>query len=502
MKKHLLLSFLLLVCITSNINASNKEEPKDYYTSFFGIKSDGETMNTRSIQKAIDYISENGGGRLVFHVGIYKTGSIHMKSNVTLYLRAGAVLSGSTNPYDYDCSTLNPYWQGLILADGVENVGITGQGGVIDGNGREVGYNYNDQAHKGIIKDELKNDRNDVRPCLLYIRECKNVLIEDVVMKNAAFWVQNYDQCDNLKIHKVYVDSKAYWNNDGLDIVDCTNVLVTDSYFDATDDAICFKSHDHTKMCKDIVVRNCVARSSASGIKFGTVGQGGFVNIHLSNITVYDTFRSAFTIQAVDGAITKNITVDSLKVYNTGNIIFLRIGDRWTARGTKTVSTMEDIKITNVYAELTEGKPDAGYDYEGPIEDQPRNISPCIIMGLPGHDIKNVTLKNVEIVSPGGGNRQFAYRGTSAADLDSIPEMPAKYPEFSQWKELPAWGFFNRHAENIVFENVTLKAEKIDYRPAIVNVDVKGANFKGTKFIEPGGSKNQIVSYKSSDIVK
>ena len=75
---------------------------KDYQMTMFGIKSDGTTMNTRSIQKAIDFISENGGGRLVFTVGRYLTGSIHLKSNVTIHLGEGAVLVGSTNPYDYD----------------------------------------------------------------------------------------------------------------------------------------------------------------------------------------------------------------------------------------------------------------------------------------------------------------------------------------------------------------------------------------------------------------
>lgn len=75
---------------------------KDYQMTMFGIKSDGTTMNTRSIQKAIDFISESGGGRLVFTVGRYLTGSIHLKSNVTIHLGEGAVLVGSTNPYDYD----------------------------------------------------------------------------------------------------------------------------------------------------------------------------------------------------------------------------------------------------------------------------------------------------------------------------------------------------------------------------------------------------------------
>src|SRR5689334_9550610 len=77
-------------------------QAKDYRASLFGIYNDGVTLNTRSIQYAIDYIHQNGGGRLVFFVGRYVTGSIHLKSNVTLHLEEGAVLVGSLNPWDYD----------------------------------------------------------------------------------------------------------------------------------------------------------------------------------------------------------------------------------------------------------------------------------------------------------------------------------------------------------------------------------------------------------------
>lgn len=466
---------------------------KDYHASLFGIKSDGTTLNTRSIQKAIDYIHENGGGRLVFYVGRYLTGTIQLKSNVTLYLRGGAVLLGSTNPYDYDpCGG----WPALVYAHKAENIGITGKG-MIDGQGRATSYNYVDQIHKGLIKDDLKHDRPNSRPTLIYLRECTNVGIDGILMKNSAFWVSIYDQCKNLTIDDITVDSKAFWNNDGIDIVDCDGVKLTNSFFDATDDAICLKSHDPNVLCQNVEIHNCVARSSASGVKFGTFSKGGFKNIKMRNITVYDTYRSAFTIQAVDGGLAENISIDSLYVYNTGNVIFLRTGDRYS-NGKK--SYMKDIRISNVYAEITAEKPDAGYDYEGPVEDLPRNISPCGIVGLKDNDIENVTLKNVHIVSPGGGNPHYAKVGLSASELDAIPEMPAAYPEYSQFKELPAWGFYIRHAKNIVFDNVTLEAEKADYRPAVVMDDVKGGNLKGTVYKEPGKKKEQVHLHQSTGV--
>lgn len=485
MKKTL---FAVLLAISSiYVNA------KDYQASLFGIKSDGITLNTRSIQKAIEHIHENGGGRLVFHVGRYLTGTIELKSNVTIYLREGAVLLGAVNPYDYDsCKG----WPALIYAFKAENIGIIGKG-MIDGQGRTTSYNYIDQIHKGIIKDDLKFDRPNSRPTLIYLRECTHIEIKDLYMKDSAFWVSIYDQCKDLAIDNILVKSKAFWNNDGIDIVDCDGVILTNSFFDASDDAICLKSHDPNALCQNVEIRNCVARSSASGVKFGTYSKGGFKNIKLSNITVYDTYRSAFTIQAVDGGLAENITIDSLLVYNTGNVIFLRIGDRYS-NGKK--SSMKDILISNVYAEISEDKPDTGYEYEGPIEDLPRNISPCSIVGLKDCDIENITLKNIHIVSPGGGNPHYAKVGLSASELDAIPEMANKYPEYSQFKELPAWGFYIRHAQNVVFDNVTLEAKKMDYRPSIVLDDVKKGIFKGMVYKEPVEKKEQLHVYKSIDI--
>jgi len=427
-------------------------------------------------------------------VGRYLTGSIELKSNVTIHLNEGAVLLGSTNPYDY--RQIPGTWLGLILANKAENIGVTGRG-VIDGQGRETSYNYIDQIQKGVIKDELKYDRPASRPTLIFLRECKNVEINNVTWKNSAFWVQIYDQCENLNIDRITVDSKAFWNNDGIDIVDCNGVKLTNSFFDATDDAICLKSHDPKSICQNIEVSNCVARSSASGIKFGTASRGGFRNIKMTNIKVYDTYRSAIAIQAVDGGLVENITIDSLHSYNTANVIFLRIGNRWT-KGS--VGSIDGVTIRNMYCELSDGKPDAGYEYEGPVEDLPRNISPASIVGLKGYDIRNVKLENVTIVTPGGGNPYYTKVGTSAKELDAIPEMADRYPEFSQFKELPAWGFYIRHAKDIAFDNVKFIAKNRDYRPAIVTDDVKGLSLADVTFEEPGAKKKQIHTYQTTNI--
>ena len=458
-----------------------------HQASSFGVKSDGVTLNTRSIQAAIDYISSHGGGVLELSVGRYLTGSIFLKDNVELRLLEGAVLVGSTNPYDYDM--VEGYY-GLLLAKGQKNISVKGKG-VIDGRGFDCALNFLNLVHLGLLEDTTKNDRVTKRPKLIYFRECENVEIEGVNLRNSAECTLVTDQCENLTISGILLDSKNYWNNDGLDIVDCRHVLIKDSFIDASDDAICFKSHSAEHLCEDIEVRNCVARSSASGFKFGTVSRGGFKNIRIINNKVYDTHRSAITIQSVDGGEVENILVDNLEAVNTSNAIYLRTGIRWN-NGKK--GYLKNITLSNIKVEVPLGKADAGYSYEGPIEDLPRNVSPSGIVGIPELPIENVTLKNVEIIYPGGGNKLYAYRGTSPEELDSIPEMIDTYPEFSQFKELPAWGLFIRHAKGITLENVHLVAESKDYRPAIVADDVQGLVIKDLKTDEPGSkNKKQIV---------
>ena len=465
---------------------------RDWLATDFGAKADGITLNTSALQAAIDHISSNGGGRLILSGGDFLSGSLYMKSGVDLHISAGSRLLGSPNPWDYVRDPV-ARWTALLLAVDQHDIALTGSGD-IDCQGFEVGTKIVEYVHKGVVNDKLGLDRvsAEIRPENIHFYRCNGITVQDVSIKNPASWNQQYDQCRNLLIERVKVDSKCYWNNDGLDVVDCSDVVIRDCDFDASDDVFCFKSHVAYGVSENVLVENCRGRSSANGIKFGTVTRGTFRNFTFKNIEIYDTYRSAITIASVDGATIENITVDGLRSIHTGNPIFLRTG----TRNAGAAPCMRNIVIRNVYAEVPFDKPDAGYMYEGPVEDLPRNVCPSGIQGLPDLRIENVLLENVEIHYPGKADPDYAYRGTSKAELEAIPELEKSYPEFSNWKELPAWGFYIRHAEGVTFKNVKISVAGEDYRPAIVADDVNGLNFQGVQISQPGADKKkkQIIT--------
>ena len=488
------LSTFLLFTLTLTLQAQRRS---DVNVSKAGAVADGETDNAALIQSLIDKASERGGGRIIIPPGNFLISPIVMKSGVELHLQKGARLLGSplTATYKrYEGRTA------LIYAKGQRDISITGEG-IIDGQGQEYMLDLFRRLRSG---EEQQPDsawlykRPGGRSLNIWFFNCKNVRVTGVTIKNSSDWVQDYRECDSVVIDRITVQSTAYWNNDGLDVTDSRNVRITNCFINATDDGICLKSENPTALCENIYIDSNIVRSSASGFKLGTAGHGGFRNITVRNLTVFDTYRSAIALESVDGGILEDIDIRGVRAYNTGNAIFLRRGHRNV--GVR-VGTLKGVHISDVRAEIPLLKPDQGYPIEGPPDHLnpgfdrmpirpsnyhiyghpflPYNLIPSSIVGLPGFPVEDVTIENVEITYGGGGSRAIAH--IPLEDLGRVPENRANYPEFSMFGELPAWGFYLRHARGIRFNNVKLSYRKDDFRPAIVMDDVQRSAVSGLK---------------------
>lgn len=435
----------------------------------FGAKGNGSLLNTQAIQQAIDTASRNNGGIVVIPEGRFLSGHLTLKSNVELHLESNAVLLGSTDIEHYKKTARG--WYALISAHRAENIAITGAG-TIDGQGLELGLNIRERHLSGLRESPNFNTRRSrphetERPQNIELMQCSNIHIYDVTIKNAASWVQTYEQCRHLTIDNIRVDSDAYWNNDGIDIADSTDVRVTNCFVNAADDGICLKSETPGLANDRVLISNCRVRSSASAVKFGTASKGGFKNITVENIEVFDTYRSAIALECVDGGDLENVSVSNINAVNTGNAIFIRLGHR---NQNGKVGTLKNISIKNVRAQIPLSRPDIDYNLRGPALNQFFNPIPASIVGIPGHQIENVTLENIEISYPGRAHKAMGH--IPANRLDHVPENAGEYPEYSMFGELPAWGLYVRHVNNINLKNLNLTLAEPDFRPAFVFDDV------------------------------
>lgn len=458
----------MLLVLSVQLSAVTAQRSKNYVITQFGARGDGKALNTQAIQKAIDRAAAAGGGRVVVPAGRFVTGPLQLKSNVELHLAEDAFLLGSIHRMDYGSGAAQP----LIGAYRQHGIRITGKG-EIDGRGRLLLKNIIQLLREGKMEDEqwlLKRPTEKNRPVVMGITECDTVTVKGITIRNSAGWVQDYSRCRQVIIDSITVESTEYWNNDGIDIVNCNGIRITNCDVDAADDAICLKSEGVYGTCENVYVANCRLRSSANAFKLGTGSHGGFRNITVKNLTVYDTYRSAIALEAVDGGFLENIEIDQVKATRTGNAVFIRLGHRNTD---DRYSTVKNIKISHVYAEVPESKPDIGYPVEGPLpKTGPQNLVPASVTGLPGHPVTGVVLEDIEIVYGGGASREKAY--VSLDSLTTVTENVAGYPEFSMFGELPSWGFYIRHVDGLTLRNVKLRYRKEDFRPAIVADDAKG----------------------------
>jgi polygalacturonase len=480
-----------------------------YDVRAFGARGDGKALDTAAINKAIEAAAAAGGGTVNFPAGTYLSVSIRLRSNITLQLNQGAtILAADRVPgkVEYDLPEPNEWdmyqdfghshWQNsLIWGIGLENVQIIGPG-LINGRGltrrspraRRVNQPGDRPVTLGgqspLGEDDDPAVMNGLGNKAISLKLTRNVLLRDFSILNGGHFALLATGVDNLTIDNVKVDT----NRDGFDIDASRNVRISNcSVNSPNDDAIVLKSSHalgFARATENVTITNCLVsgydigslldgtfkrnvkeapdRDGPTGrIKFGTESNGGFKNITISNI-VFDHCRG-LALETVDGGLLEDVTITNITMRDvTNSPIFMRLGKRMRGPAGAPAGQLRRVIISNVVAYNA----DARYA--------------SIIAGVPGHHIEDVKLSNIRIFYRGGGKRKLA-------DLQP-PERETNYPEPSMFGELPAYGFFIRHAKGVSLSNVEISYLSDEFRPPFVLDDVNGVSF------------NHVTAQKAGDV--
>lgn len=302
-----------------------------------GAVPDGSTLNTVTINKAIDAMNKKGGGVVLVPAGLWLTGPVVLKSNVNLHLATGATLLFTKDKSQYPLVAAN--WEGLpqmrnqspVSATGASNIAITGKG-IIDGNGDVWRMVKKDKLTEsqwknlvesgGVLSDDKKSwypseaflkaskvqnagaispekdaayfesIKDFLRPNLLLLTNCKYILLEGITVQNSAAWCLHPLMSEHLTVRNISVKNPWYaQNGDGIDVESCKNVLIENSVFDVGDDALCMKSGRDAEGRKrgmpteNVIIRGCTVYASHGGFVIGSEMSGGAKNIYVSNCT-------------------------------------------------------------------------------------------------------------------------------------------------------------------------------------------------------------------------
>ncbi|MBK1814950.1 glycoside hydrolase family 28 protein [Luteolibacter yonseiensis] len=278
---------------------------KDFVVTEYGAKESGDCSS--SIEQAIAACHEAGGGRVVIPEGKWLTGKVHFRSNVNLHLEKGATLLFSDDPADY-LPAVQSSWEGfecfnyspLIYAFDCENVAITGGGKIEAEMGTWKEWSGRPPAHMEalkklytmastnvpVIERQMAVGENHLRPQFIQFNRCRNVLIEDITIRNSPFWTIHLLLCDSVVVRGLDIHAHGH-NNDGIDPEMTRNLLVENCRFDQGDDAIAIKSgsnQDGWRLgvpTENIVIRGCTVIEGHQLVAIGSELSAGIRNVHV-----------------------------------------------------------------------------------------------------------------------------------------------------------------------------------------------------------------------------
>lgn len=453
----------------------------------FGAVADGRTLNHTQIQKAIDHVAGQGGGRVVIPPGIWLSGPIELKSKVELHLQEGALLifAPKFELYPDRHIVLNGVTQTItlppIFGDGLHDVAITGRG-VIDGSGhawrpvkksKMTERQWRDLIASGgkVIdgKDPVwlpATEREaERRPKLLKLVNCKRVLLEGVTFQNSPNWNLNPTACENVTLRNVTVRNPWYsQNGDGLDIEHCRFVVVEDCRFDVGDDAICLKSGLDAEgraiglPTEHVRIRNCVVYHGHGGVTIGSEMSGGVRFVWVDNCTLIGTDMGLrFKSQRGRGGTVENIYFNNIRMIDIPT---------------------DAIGFDMFYggAAPRESGPDGMPAGEAALK--PDETTPVF---------RNIFFQNIICR---GARRAIGIRG--------LPEMPIQKIVFRDVTISAKTGVQLEHVKDITFENVEIDTPA---SPTVSIANGFGVSMSGFKFPPGAPVAVQVAGSASGDIV-
>ena len=459
----------------------------------YGATGDGATIDTAAINKAIEGAHAAGGGTVRFPAGTYACYSIHLKSNVALYLEPGATIlaasvpdGGSTSGSYYDAPESNKPWENyqdfghnhwhnsLIWGENIHDFAILGSG-LIWGKGLSRGTGSVPSASLPGMADKA-----------IGLKNCHNVLLRDFSILEGGHFGILATGVDNFTIDHILIDT----NRDGIDIDCCRNVRVSNCSVNSPwDDAICPKSSfalGYARITENVTISDCYVTGAYEmgsmldgtwkrwptdqaaqarikpyfpkefngSIKLGTESNGGFKNIAISNC-VFDGSKG-FAVESSDGASIEGITFSGITMRDCTNTpLFLRLGARMRGPAGTPVGRLRGVNIADVVSYNCASRLGGG----------------GIISGIPGHAIEDIKIHDVYLESIGGGTKEMA----GLQPPESIHDNP--WPDPDMFGNIPAGGFFLRHINNIEFTNVEIAFKQPDARPAFRMDHVDGYEF-------------------------
>ncbi|MBZ5595241.1 MAG: hypothetical protein LAP39_23600 [Acidobacteriia bacterium] len=429
----------------------------------FGAKGDGATKDTKAIQAAIDKASSSGGGTVVLPPGKYVSGTIHLRSNLTLQIDQGAVLMFSPDDEDFDPYEALPYHiaappqktesqvsfvsrilperrrlsappayddtettyfhYSLLSGDGVHNVAIQGTGAIESNRKRRGG------------------------PKPIGIKNSEWISVRGITIRNAPNYNISFAGTDHIEVEGVTLINGFA---DGVDFDGCRYVRATNSYIDVWDDAVCPKASwalGKLRATEHLVVANCVLRTSCNHFKFGTESAGDLKDVAVTNCVMLkrDAGRKALggiALESVDGANIDGVVISNISMEDVISPIFIRLGARGRGMDKPAPGSIRNVSIQNVIAR--------------------RAMLASTITGIEAGRVQNVTIDGFNVTAMGG---------VAARDLN-VPEVPAKYPDPDIFGELPALALYGRHVDGLMLRNFNVHSEEPDGRPAVILDDV------------------------------